>query len=282
MDKLIQYPTRASLYNGEFGGEAGWPAAGMGYVYVIDEARAVVVDGGHGEDAEDLPALLRKATGKDIPTVDLWIITHPHLDHYGAIRELASREDLRGRVLIGEIMWYFPAEFRDRNGNAVCVKANGHMAEIREALGAAAHHPVEGERITVGGLELTVLFVPFHCGGLTNPNSLSLIFTVKSHRKTVMMTGDACPVTMGYCVKRYGTTLKSDVLQLPHHGLCDTGNAEFYRLVGAKTLLIPISEAGDRAMRSGMYGEATAVNSVADELAAEVYRAYEGYREIEL
>lgn len=282
MEKLIQYATQASRYNGEFGGAVGWPAAGMGYVFVTEDNRLMVVDGGHGEDAEALLRLLREATGEESPTVELWIVTHPHLDHYGILRELAARDDLRRQVTVRELLWYFPADFRDSGGRAPCEKANRHMREVCTALGAAERVPRIEESVAVGRLELTFLFVPTDCSELTNPNSLSLIFSVRSPRKTVLMTGDAFPVTLQYCVDHRSGVLKADVLQLPHHGLCDTGNAEFYRLVNAHTLLIPISEAGDRAMRSGVYGEAVAANLTAEKLASVIHRAFEGTVCVEL
>ncbi len=282
MEKFIQYCTKASLYDGEFGGSAGWPAAGMGYVFVTDNRRLILVDGGHGEDAEALMKLLTDCADGNAPTVDLWIVTHPHLDHYGALREIAAREDLRERVTVRDVMWCFPTDFRDKNGKAPCDKANSHMESICRDLGATAHVPAEGERIRMDDLELTILFVPVDCASLHNPNSLSLIFTVQGAHRRVMMTGDACPVTMQYCVDKYGSALKSDILQLPHHGLCDTGNSDFYRLVNAETLLFPISKAGDRAMKSGVYGEATAANHVAEELAEVIHRAFEGTVTLEL
>ncbi len=288
MGKLIQYCTKASRYNGEFGGSAGWPAAGMGYVFVSENRHLIVVDGGHGEDAEELVQLLTDCANDDIPPIDLWIVTHPHLDHYGALCEIAARDDLRKRVRVKQLVYCFPASFRDRNGKAPCDKANRYMEEICTALGAEAHVPTERERMNLNGLELTILFVPPDCGGLTdctalhNPNSLSLIFTVQRDGRRVMMTGDACPVTMQYCVEKYGSALKSDILQLPHHGLCDTGNPDFYRLVNAEILLIPISEAGDRAMKSGAYGDATAANHVAEALAEAIHRAFEETVTIEL
>ena len=277
MDRIIQYSTKASLYNGDFGvGGAPWPAAGMGYVFVTGDRQLMVVDGGHGEDAEALLALLSEVTGEERPTVSRWIVTHPHMDHYGALREIAAREELRERVNVGELWWYFPAEFRDRNGKAPCERANRHMEEIRTALGAVEHTPKTGETAVVGDLTLTVLFVPVDCGWINNPNSLSLIFKVSSPRKTVLMTGDAFSDTLGYCAERYGAALRADILQMPHHGLCDTGHEGFYRLVGADTLLVPISEAGERTMKSGIYGDATAANLVAEGMAETVYRAFEG------
>lgn len=282
MDKLIQYCTCASLYDGEFGGAAGWPAAGMGYVFVTENNRLVVVDGGHREDAETLLHLLREVTGEAIPTVDLWIVTHPHGDHYGAIREIAAREALRETISVRELWWYFPPEFRDRAGKAPCEGANRHLREVCASLGAVEHTPRIGETVTVDDLTLELLFVPTDCSEISNPNSLSLIFAVKSPRKTALITGDAFSDTLGYCVDHYGSALKCDILQLPHHGLCDTGLPDFYRLASADTLLIPISRAGDRCMRSGIYGDATAANLVAEELAAVIHRAFEGTMAVEL
>jgi len=82
--------------------------------------------------------------------------------------------------------------------------------------------------------------------------------------------------------ERYPDALKCDLLQLPHHGLCDTGNLEFYKKVNAQTVLIPISRAGDRTMRSDLYGDAPAVNRWAEDNAGTVYRAFEGTAEIGL
>lgn len=281
MPKLIQCRTLASLYNGPFGDGSPWPAAGMGYVFVTENRHLIVVDGGHGADAEPYLDLLTEVAG-ETPVVDLWMVTHPHGDHYGALREIAAREDLRGRVSVKELWWYFPPEFRDGKGKAPCEGANRHLREVCSALGAVEHTPRMGETATVDGLTLEMLFVPTDCGEIHNPNSLSLIFAVKSSVKTTLITGDAFADTLGYCAERYGEALKCDILQLPHHGLCDTGLPAFYRLAGAETLLIPISEAGDRCMKSGIYGEATAANLVAEELAATVHRAFEGTVAVEL
>lgn len=105
---------------------------------------------------------------------------------------------------------------------------------------------------------------------------------MKSPARTALITGDAFADTLGFCADRYGEALRCDILQLPHHGLCDTGLPDFYRLAEADTLLIPISEAGDRCMRSGIYGDATASNPVAEELATVIHRAFEGTASVEL
>jgi beta-lactamase superfamily II metal-dependent hydrolase len=105
---------------------------------------------------------------------------------------------------------------------------------------------------------------------------------VQGPQKKLMITGDAYSRNMQIAVWRYDKALKCDILQLPHHGLCDTGNMDFYKRVDAETVLIPISTAGDRTMRSDMYGDAPKVNRFAEDNAKTVYKAFEGTVEMVL
>lgn len=278
MAKLIQYCTHASHYDGAFDSKVGWAAAGMGYLIVTDSGRLIVIDGGFAEDVPDLLALMREHTGAQTPTVDLWIITHPHGDHYFALRELAKTPEA---VSVKTLMYHFPAEFRDRNGNG-CLGAIRDMEQIAAAFGAEVKLPLVDEHIDAGGLDLHVLYTPTDCSILNNPNQLSLIFTVQGPQKKLMITGDAYSRNMQIAVWRYDKALKADILQLPHHGLCDTGNMDFYRRVDAKTVLIPISVAGARTMASDMYGDSPKINRFAEENAETVHRAFEGTVTIEM
>ena len=278
MAKLIQYCTHASHYDGAFDSKVGWAAAGMGYLIVTDGGRLIAIDGGFAEDTDDFLALMTKYTGDTVPTVDLWIITHPHGDHYCALKKLAETPE---RARIKTIMYHFPEQFRDRNGHG-CMGAIRDLEVIVAAFGAEAKLPSVDEHIDVDGLDLHVLYTPTDCSILNNPNQLSLIFTVQGPEKKLMITGDAYHRNMQIVVWRYDKSLKCDILQLPHHGLCDTGNMDFYKRVDAKTVLIPISVAGDRTMRSDMYGDSPKVNRFAEDNAETVYKAFEGTVEMPL
>ena len=278
MAKLIQYCTHASHYDGAFDSTVGWAAAGMGYLIVTDGGRLIVIDGGFAEDVPDLLALMREHGGKQIPEVDLWIITHPHGDHYNALRELANTPEC---VRVQTLMYHFPAEFRDRKGNG-CLGAIRDMEKIAAALDADVKLPLVDEHIDVDGLDIHVLYTPTDCSILNNPNQLSLIFTVQGPQKKLMITGDAYSRNMQIAVWRYDKALKADILQIPHHGLCDTGNMDFYQRVAADTVLIPISRAGDRTMRSDMYGDAPKINRFAEDSATTVYKAFEGTVEMSM
>ena len=278
MAKLIQYCTHASHYDGAFDATVGWAAAGMGYLIVTDGGRLIVIDGGFAEDVDDLLALMTRYTGEAVPTVDLWIITHPHGDHYYALLSLAKTPE---RVKINTLMYYFPEEFRDRKGNG-CAGAIRDLDTVAAAFRPQIKLPQVDEHIEVDGLDIHILYTPTDCSILNNPNQLSLIFTVQGPQKKLMITGDAYSRNMQIAVWRYDKALKCDILQLPHHGLCDTGNMDFYKRVDAETVLIPISRAGDRTMRSDMYGDLPKINRFAEDNAKTVYKAFEGTVEMEL
>ncbi|MBO4407109.1 MAG: MBL fold metallo-hydrolase [Clostridia bacterium] len=280
MEKLIQYATKGAYYDGRFDSVVGWAAAGMGYILVTRNRKLVVIDGGNREDGEDFLALLRKYGGEE-PAVDLWIMTHPHLDHYGALLALAGREE-RPALAIRKLAYAFPRAFRNAKGEGI-EEAFLHFDLIRKAFPSEIRRPLTGEVMDVDGMKIEFFFTPDDVTILDNPNQLSLIFQVTGEKKKVLFTGDAYRRNLEIVLWREGEEkLRSDVLQMPHHGLCDTGYAPFYRAVGAKTLLIPISIAGDRTMHSDAYGDEPADNLFAERNAERILKAFEGTREIAL
>ncbi|MBQ8408369.1 MAG: MBL fold metallo-hydrolase [Clostridia bacterium] len=282
MARLIQICTAASLYDGPFDSVHGWSAAGMGYLIVTDGGRLIMIDGGFDEDAEALISLMKETTGQEKPTVDLWIVTHPHGDHYYALRRIAAEEALRKQITVKELIFRFPAEFRSASGGS-CEWDRRQLENAAAAFGATVKDPKTDEHIGLDGLDIHFLYTPDDLSILHDANQLSLIFTVTGAHKKLMITGDAHHRNMQIVVWRYRRVLKCDVLQLPHHGLCDTGNLEFYKLADAKEVLVPISVAGHRSMHSDMYElEARRANLFAEENADRVYLAFEGNTEIEI
>ncbi len=282
MENLIQYCTKASLYDGEFGGKTGWPAAGMGYLIQTNGGKLIAIDGGAAEDAESFIELIEQ-TGKGSAEVDLWIITHPHGDHYYALLEIAKNPALASRVHIKRVLYHFPEEFVANNKVGTDVaEGNANMDLICRTFGAEAYLPKVDEHLTVDSVDLHFLYTPTDCSILNNPNQLSLIFTVQGAKKKVLFTGDAFPRNLYIALWRYGNGLQCDILQMPHHGLCDTGVAEFYQKANAQTLLIPISKAGSAAMEREQTGTKALLNRQIAADADSVYRAFEGTVTLEL
>ena len=283
MAKFIQIPTRASFYDGAFDGVVGWSAAGMGYIIVGENGKLTVIDGGDREDAQQIISLLQKYSGESVPTVDLWIITHSHLDHYGALLEIATNDALCRSLNIKKLLYYFPPEYRDHKDNFCNLAPIEKMKEIGARTGALHHVPHTDESFELDGLKFHFIYVPEDCEPINrhfNSNLCSLVFTVECNRK-LMITGDAFKVNLGIIVKNNRGKLKCDILQLPHHALCDTGSEEFYREVDAKTVILPISIAGDRSMGT-IYYEQNVANRAAAESAERVIRAYDGVVELDI
>ncbi|MBQ6789137.1 MAG: MBL fold metallo-hydrolase [Clostridia bacterium] len=278
MAKIIQYATEASFFDGPFGGGAPWLSAGMGYLIVTDGGKLIAIDGGHEADCAGFAALIEKLGGE----VDTWILTHPHRDHYRALRGICLDEALLRKVKVGKIVYRFPESFIDDEGEPIDY-ALDHMNEIFARTGAERITPSEGDEIFADGLNIKFLCTPTDDGPTNcSPNDLSLIFTVSGGTGRAVFTGDADERSLEHVYKKYKDELKADVLQMPHHGLCDTGHRGFYGAVGADTLLIPISKAGHRCMRSGIYGDRTDLICGMEDGAEKVYLAYRGTTEIEI
>ena len=287
MEKLIQYRTHESLYDGPFNGKVGWHAAGMGYVIVTENGKLIVIDGGCPNDTEDFLALIEANAGGEKPVVDLWIITHPHSDHHGVIDRIAKNPELLGRITVKEILYRFPEEFVEGNGATSNIAANANMEKIVSLFGATAHTPELDERMTVDGMELHFLYYAYDCRIINNRfncNACSLIFTVQAQNKKILFTGDAVTRNLQVVTWLYRKKLKCDILQLPHHALCDTGLLDFYKEVDAAIVLEPTCIAGYRAMHGELYrnAERARFNAWAEENAAKVYKSFEGTKEIVL
>lgn len=281
MAKLIQYSTKASQYSGAFDSKVGWAAAGMGYLIITDSRKLIMIDGGFDEDAEPLLSLMREYSGQEKPTIDLWIITHPHGDHYFALRRLA-KDDMRDMLCIKTLLYYFPDGFSDRGGNT-CLGDARAMQRVADVFSADTVTPEIDGHIAIDGLDFHFLYIPRDASELNNFNQLSLIFKVTGSKKSLLITGDAFHRNLQTVVDNYGENLRSDILQMPHHGLCDTGHLDFYSLVDAKTVLIPTSVAGYRAMHSDMYSaESRRANLFAEGNAESILRSFDGTVKIEI
>ena len=221
---LIQYSTIASRNTDPF----KWQAAGMGYAIRTGAGRFIVVDGGHPNDAEPLVELLeRYAAGK--PQVDLWIITHPHGDHYGALSALSKNEALRERIRLNRLCMRMPA-----------------ADVVYTAKGAAA--PGEIQSICA----LKVLLTVADLAEVTDPNETSMIFRVEAAGQSILFLGDTYAKPSRQLAAQLGDALKCDFCQLAHHAL-NGGAHELYALARPEVALIPMTRPAYDAMLFGEY-----------------------------
>src|SRR5690606_6120086 len=63
----------------------------MAYIIRTDDNKIIVIDGGLPESKNKLTQYLKQLNG----VVDTWIVTHPHLDHAGALLEIIPPKEIK-------------------------------------------------------------------------------------------------------------------------------------------------------------------------------------------
>ncbi len=207
------------------------PSQMMSYVLVTEHKQVIVIDGGREGDAPYLRGFL-KALGNE---VEAWVMTHPHADHYGALKVIAS--DPEGLV-IHQLYGTFPdpdwyAEYGDdQAGVPLFLEAIKQAGLVMEPLSPGQVAVLDGVRFEVLATinpELTV-----------NPiNNQSLVMRVEDDYKSILFTGDAgAEESEKLLAGPYADRLACDYVQMAHHGQQGATEA-FYRKVNARWALWP-------------------------------------------
>ena len=185
-------------------------------------------------------------------------------------------------LTIKNLVYDFPLDFSDSS----CARYNQKVQTVANTVGSNIITPQKGQKITLDGVEIKFLYTPMYYSSYTSSNAISLIFTIKTENKKVMITGDAFEPTLISVAIEFTNALKCDILQMPHHFLCDTGYGPFYDYVGADTLLLPTCRSGFIAMTDQNSEYSTndkyLLHKRVLENAKEYHLSYDGTIEIEL
>ena len=187
----------------------------------VPEGDLIVVDGGLGEDAPKLKEAILERGG----VVSAWLLTHPHGDHAGALyRILEENRERRERgeapaVGIGSILcslhdaeWYAANDPNDAE-MALC------MLDALSALPDAGtvHRTARGERIEAGSALIEVMNDPYEAD-YDKGNNACVVYRVTLGEKSVLFLGDLALEGGKQLLKERGSDLKSDIVQVAHHG----------------------------------------------------------------
>jgi len=219
--------------------------AWMCYVIRLENGEFLVIDSGGNGAGDYLYSALMRLNGGEPVTVACWLITHFHQDHVGGLVSLAANDEYMKNIRIKTLIHNFPQKQVLDTATGSGDRRNISMwDDTLNKIGATVYRARTGQKYFFGGAELEMLFtyedlMPFNIYAVrTNPTSH--IVSVKVGGQRFMILGDACREATELCVLRYGETLKSDFVQLSHHGWGDGGTSEeFYRLVGAPYVLYP-------------------------------------------
>lgn len=218
---------------------------GMSYVIRTKDGSFIVIDGGHSRaaNAANLFKVLRtQAPDAENIVIAAWIFTHAHTDHAGTFRHFAPY----GKYLTVES---FIFNFPDENSAAENATMVEYITGIkREIAGnfpdAVIYKAHAGQVYHIRDAELEILYstellTPEDI--MVNFNWTSLIFSMELAGKKLMFMGDCTVESTALVCRMYGATLKSDFVQVGHHG-SSGGSTELYSSIDPVYVLWPLGE----------------------------------------
>lgn len=218
---------------------------GLFLIFRLEDGRFIIVDG--GGYTSYLPKVIYEnlqnlAVDKNNITVAAWIFTHAHGDHTGAFIQFAN-SSYKSKVNVENFIFNFTtySQYEGISDGA----DHGRADQTRETI--ASKYPKStvvkvhtGQVLQAADVEMEFLYTfdDILPANLTYHNTTSLVFRYKSNGYTVMCLGDAYTVTSKRLVKMYGDYLKSDMVQIAHHGYVG-GTNELYKNIAATVNIWP-------------------------------------------
>ena len=223
--------------------------SGLCSLIQLDDGEFVIVDGGIKDEETEarLYDFLKEHSLDGKPTVALWIFTHPHKDHIGLATNFLR--DYSKLVEIRAFAYQFPNcdKIQVAMESVEVMKTEIEVLEkaIQSFYADSAIYTVHtGQSYFFPGVEIEILYslddtYPYP---YVSFNDTSIAFRVKfKNGKTATYLGDCMNEACKKIAGRYGDYLKSDILQVSHHGLIG-GDKGLYQLIDPEICLWPISE----------------------------------------
>lgn len=181
----------------------------------------ILIDG--GPNAAILPALEAVMPESD-RSIDIIMLTHPQLDHFGGLI------DVMKRYRVGAFVW---------NGRAGTVDAWDDLVRAVEEAGTSAVALGKGDAIRVGDHTLAVLH-PDRPGLISGElNDSSIVARLDAAGIRALFTGD---IASNVERRLSPDELAADILKVPHHGSKYSSNKEFLERVRPKAAFIEVGK----------------------------------------
>ncbi len=225
----------------DLGGGVLWQLANRGgcqmmsYCIETPDDRLIVIDGGmmYSPDGQFLYDCLMRRGGK----VDMWIITHAHEDHFGALSWML--QNIESFALEIDALYFTcppPEWVKSRNeGNS--------FEELTAFLASLSKHGIgtkpfqTATTLICGGVSIEVLADGVQYERFDNINDTSAVLRVKFPNRDVLFLGDL-GVEGGKLLLREipEEKVRCDIVQMAHHGQNGV-DRDFYTVVQPKICL---------------------------------------------
>ena len=240
---------------------------GLSILIRLTDGRFIVVDGGftNNQNHADLMLAQMKAQSADYADktggikVAAWIVTHSHGDHNGMINSKYNTLKNNG-VKVEKFIVNFLSDAElvkcraAYSANWSATEGNSWTATVEacSAFGADLVNARVGQVYYMANVKMEVLYTvdslgPRVCNAL-NATSIVIKMTftdpVTKKETVYMSTGDATGAGFRICADMFGPYLKSDLVQVAHHGATpwgnETGTIAAYRAMAPTGLVWPM------------------------------------------
>ena len=206
---------------------------GNSYVFLMENGKVVVMDGGIEEETPYLRGFLA-ALGNE---VEAWFISHPHNDHMGALNKiLLDPGDIRIKTIYHSEFpdWYYHKYDTYYDSITSNFYHNLHHSGIQ-----VVNYTEPGAIVEIDQTKFKILSVVDTTITYNITNNSSMVIKVWDNKKSVLFLGDLAEEGGDHFLKGpFRDELDCDYLQMAHHGQKGVSK-EFYRSFTFRACLWP-------------------------------------------
>ena len=236
------------------------------YVIKTAHGKLIVIDGGIDGEGKDrapyMPAALRAIAGVadgEYFEVEAWFLSHAHKDHIYELSKMMAEYTADSNYKINNIYFDFPefgsAEYSGQNADMEASKIKENMNKYGEVIGATVKEGstyyddlngavinkdavAKGLSFEIDGVKIDVLQTWDPADGTSNVNDTSIVLRFHIEEQTVLFLNDLGNIGGRRLLATYGDQLKSDIVQMAHHGQAGV-NKDVYMAIDADVHLWP-------------------------------------------
>ena len=236
------------------------------YVIKTQSGKLIVIDGGIDGEGKDrapyMPAALRAIAGVgegEYFEVEAWFLSHAHKDHIYELSKMMRDYTADSNYKINNIYFDFPefgsAEYAGQNADMEISQIKENINKYGEVIGATVKEGstyyddlngavinkdavANGLSFEIDGVKIDVLQTWDPADGTSNLNDTSIVLRFHIGEQTVLFLNDLGSIGGRRLLATYGDKLKSDIVQMAHHGQAGV-NKDVYDAIDADVHLWP-------------------------------------------
>jgi hypothetical protein len=219
---------------------------GNAFIITLEDGSFIVHDGGAttgGKDLKELYLLLCELNQReDGVVVAAWIISHEHGDHFGNFSQMIQK--YHKEIKLEKVIYNVSVDSFDYNtGNPASNVQNGTLNKIQMITGCELVRMHTGQTIQIRNLTIEAFYTwediyPLAPHHFNNTSILTRFYVGEGENKQrVSIVGDLEDVGSNIVGAMYGDAIKTDILQVAHHGW--GGTVELYKYFKPTIVLWP-------------------------------------------